>query len=86
MNDIPIMEQLSPELRAALEAAINDPMTDDEAVALIIQLQTLAVDVFKAAPPDDPNFALMLVRATNMILHVSDRLGVAVEEEVRGLH
>lgn len=83
-------DELSPEERAReiVEAAINDPMTDDEAVALVIQLHTLAMDMYKMAPPDDTDFGLMIVRATNMVPYIAEKLGVEIirEDEVHGRH
>ena len=81
-------DPISPEMRARLEAAMSEPMTDDEAIGLIVQLHTLAVDIMDMAPPDDAEFPLMMVRATNMVNHVADRLGVKVEreDEVHGRH
>ena len=61
--------------RAELLAAMDKPMTDEEAVQLITQLVLLASELAKvAAHRERMEMAILALRAGNMLPYVAERL------------
>ena len=66
---------LTPSERAALQAAIDSPMTDEEACELLIELAQLVAELAKLdAPAQQLEMAKLAIRTANMMRHVTERL------------
>ncbi|HVI60086.1 MAG TPA: hypothetical protein VM619_14605 [Luteimonas sp.] len=67
------MDRMSDVERAALQSAMDEPMTDDEAIGLIAEMVQMIVALLKAAPPSaDGEFAPKAIRCANVISYVGE--------------